>query len=132
MEPRGRTKGTDGTFSDIYLNYLVGQILAVVSRQSVAKSLIHAFIDEDAHLGACEEQFFRFFKGGNGSFARNRGKTLQEVFQGLSALQVVEQRLDGHARPAKHRRPAENVGVSDNDTHKDILTRGNGLLARRC
>src|SRR6266403_419390 len=113
MEPRGRTKGTDGTFSDIYLNYLVGQILAVVSRQSVAKSLIHAFIDEDAHLGACEEQFFRFFKG-------------------LSALQVVEQRLDGHARPAKHRRPAENVGVSDNDTHKDILTRGNGLLARRC
>jgi hypothetical protein len=45
-------------YSDIYLNYLVGQILAVVSRQSVAKSLIHAFIDEDARLGACEEQFF--------------------------------------------------------------------------
>ncbi len=34
-----------------------------MSRLSVAKSLIHAFINEDAHLGACEEQFFGFFKG---------------------------------------------------------------------
>jgi hypothetical protein len=38
-----------------------------VSRQGVPKSLIHAFIDEDAHLGACEQQFFGFFKGVNGS-----------------------------------------------------------------
>jgi hypothetical protein len=89
------------------------------------------FIDEDAHLGACEEQFFRFFKRGNGSFARNRGKPLQKVFQGLSAFQIVEQRLDGHARPAKHRSPAENVGISDYDTHGDILTRRSGLVARR-
>jgi hypothetical protein len=103
-----------------------------VSRQSVPKSLIHAFIDEDAHLGACEQQFFRFFKGGNGSFARNRGKPFQKVFQRLSAFQLVEQRLDGHSRPAKHRGPAENVRVSDDDTHGDILTRGNGLAARRC
>src|SRR5258708_6154070 len=28
-----RTKGTDGTFSDIYLNYLVGQILIGGSRK---------------------------------------------------------------------------------------------------
>jgi hypothetical protein len=31
------------------------------------------------HLGACEQQFFGFFKGGNGSFARNRGKPFQKV-----------------------------------------------------
>jgi hypothetical protein len=86
-----KAKGTDRTFSELSR----WETLAVVSRLSVPKSLIHAFIDEDAHLGACEEQFFRFFKGGNGSFARNGGKPLQKVFQGLSAFQVVDQRLDG-------------------------------------
>ena len=68
---------------------------------------------------------------GDDSFARNGGKPLQKVLQGLSALQVVEQRLEGRARSAKHGRPAENVRVSSDDTHEDILTRCNGRVARR-
>ncbi|PYT82824.1 MAG: hypothetical protein DMG40_04105 [Acidobacteria bacterium] len=32
--------------------------LAAVSRQGVPESLIHASVDEDAHLRACEQQFY--------------------------------------------------------------------------
>jgi hypothetical protein len=47
----------------------VTRSLAVVPMQSVPESLIHAFVDQNAHLGAREQEFFRFFESSDGGFA---------------------------------------------------------------
>ena len=63
--------------------------------QRVPESLIDTLVDQDAHLGTCEQEVFCFFERSDGRFTRDGGKTLQKVFECFSAFQVVEQRLDG-------------------------------------
>src|SRR5216684_7768176 len=89
--------------------------LAIVTGQRVPESLIDALVDQNAHLRACEQEVFCFFKGSNGHFTRDGGESLQKVFECFSAFEVVEERLDGHARSAKHRSSAENVRIFDGD-----------------
>jgi len=43
--------------------------------------------------------------------SRNGGKIVEELGEGMPALQVVEQSLHGHARAAKHGGPSEDLGV---------------------
>jgi hypothetical protein len=40
--------------------------LAIVTGQEPAKSLINAFVDQNAHSRACEQKVFCFFEGSNG------------------------------------------------------------------
>ncbi len=69
--------------------------LAIMTGQRVPESLIDTLVDQDAHLGTCEQEVFCFFERSDGRFTRDGGKTLQKVFECFSAFQVVEQRLDG-------------------------------------
>ena len=66
---------------------------------------------------------FGFFKSSDGGLTRDGGKSIQKVFECFSALQVVEERLDGHARSAKHRSSAKNIRVFDDDSHERIVSR---------
>jgi hypothetical protein len=98
--------------------------LAIVIGQRVPESLIDTFVEQNAHLRTCEQEVFCFFESGDGRFPRDGRKSFQEVFECLSAFQVVEERLDGHAGSAKHRSSAENVRVFDDDSHEGIVSRG--------
>ncbi len=66
---------------------------------------------------------FCFFESSDGHLTRDGRKPLQKVFECFSALQVIEQRLDGHTRTAKHRSSAKNIGVFDDDSHEVIVSR---------
>src|SRR3979490_2117527 len=74
-------------------------------------------------LGACEQEVFCFFESSDGRLTRDGRKSLQKVFECFSALQVVEQRLDGHAGSAKHRSSAQNVRIFDDNSHGMIVSR---------
>src|SRR6266852_5092877 len=75
-----------------------------------------------AHLGTREQKVFCFFESSDGHFTRDGRKPLQKVFECLSALQIVEQRLDRHARTAKHRSSTKNIRIFDNDSHGVIVS----------
>src|SRR5216683_740348 len=98
--------------------------LAIVAGQRVPKSLIDTLVDQNAHLGAREQKVFCFFESSDGHLTRDGRKPLQKVFECLSALQIVEQRLDRHARTAKHRSSTKDIRVRDNDSHGMILSPG--------
>jgi len=97
--------------------------LAIVTGQRAAESLIDTFVDQNAHLGAREQEMFCFFKSSDGGLTRDGGKSLQEVIECFSALQVVEERLDGHSRSAKHRSSAKNTRVIGDDFHERMVSR---------
>jgi len=91
--------------------------------QIVPESLIDTFVDQNAHLGTGEQTALRFFERGDGRFARDRGKTLQEIFECFAAFQVVEQSLDRHSRPAKDRSSSEDIRILDDHIHDEIVPR---------
>jgi hypothetical protein len=64
-----------------------------------------------------------FFKSGDGGFARHSGKPLEKLFECLSAFQIVEERLNGHAGSAKHRSSAKNIRVFADDSYGRIVAR---------
>src|SRR6266481_5316480 len=97
--------------------------LAIVTGQRVPESLIDALVDQNAHLRACEQEVFCFFKGSNGRFTRDGGESLQKVFECFSALEVVEQRLNRHSGSVKHRTSPKNVRVFDDDSYEVIVSR---------
>jgi hypothetical protein len=76
--------------------------LAIVTWQMVPESLVDTFINQNAHLGACEEKLFRFFECSDCEFTRDCGKSIQKVFECFSAFEVIEKRLEGYARSAKN------------------------------
>ncbi len=45
---------------------------------------------------------FCFLENRESRFARDGGKTIEEVLQCFSAREVIEERLDGHTSSAKH------------------------------
>ncbi len=61
------------------------------------------------------------FERGDGRFSRNRGKTLQKLFEGFSPFQIVEQCPDRHSRSAKHRGSAKYVPIFADDFHFKII-----------
>ncbi len=71
-----------------------------------------------------EQEVFCFFESSDGRFTRDGRKSLQKVFECFSALQVVEERLDGHSGSAKHGSSAKNVRIFDDDSHEIIVSRG--------
>jgi hypothetical protein len=85
--------------------------LTIVIRQRVPESLFDTFVDQNAHLWTCEQKVFCFFERSDGRFTRDGRKSLQKVFERLSAFKVVEQRLDRHSRSAKHRSSTKNIPV---------------------
>jgi hypothetical protein len=102
----------------------ISRCLAVMSRQSVAESLIDTFVNQDAHfLLARKKKFFRLFQGGEGGCARNGGKSGQKHFEGLSAFEIVEKRLHRYAGPTKYGRATKNLRVFDDNAHEEILAR---------
>jgi len=88
--------------------------LAVVAGQMIPQALIQAFVNENAHSGPCEQSLFCFFQCGESQFARDSGKPGEEFFQCFPAFQVVEHRLDWHARAAEYGGSGEDFGVSNN------------------
>src|SRR5260370_4583903 len=85
--------------------------------QRIPESLIHTFVDQNAHLGTREQEVFCFFECSDRRFTRDGGKSLQRVFESFSVLQVVEEGLDGHAGSAKHGSTAKNIAAFDDDSH---------------
>jgi hypothetical protein len=79
--------------------------------------------DQNGHLGTCEQEVFCLFESGDGRFTRDGRKSLEKVFESLSALQIVEEGLEGHARSAKHRSSAKNIRTLDDDSHERIVSR---------
>jgi hypothetical protein len=68
-----------------------------------------------------EQKSFGLFESGDGRFPSDRGKTLQELFQRFSSLQVVEKGLNRHSSPTKDRSPSENVRILNYHSHETIL-----------
>src|SRR6266852_4772147 len=60
-----------------------------------------------------DDEGLGLFKRGNRSSARDRRKITEELIKCLAALQIVEQRLKGHASPCENRHSAKNLGVFD-------------------
>ncbi len=79
--------------------------------QRIAESLVDTFVDQDAHLGAREQQVFCFFESSDSGLTRHGGKPLEKLFECLSAFQIVEESLDWDARSTKHRSSAKNIRV---------------------
>ena len=50
--------------------------LAIVTGQIIPESLIDTFVDQNAHLGTCEQKVLRFFECSEGQFTRDRRKSL--------------------------------------------------------
>jgi len=86
-------------------------------------ALIDTFVDQNAHLGTCEQKVLCFFECSDGRITRDGRKTLQKVFECFSPFQVVEQRLDRHSRSAKHRSSTKNISIFDYDFHHMIVPR---------
>jgi hypothetical protein len=59
----------------------VTRSLALMAGQIVPESLIDTFVDQNAHLGTGEQTALRFFERGDGRFARDGRKALQEIFE---------------------------------------------------
>ena len=95
--------------------------LAIVTGQRVPESLIDTLVDQNAHLGTCEQKVFCFFESSDGRFTRDGGKSLQKVFECFSALEVIDKRLDGHSRSAKDGSSAENIRIFDDYAHEGIV-----------
>jgi hypothetical protein len=55
----------------------------------------------------------RFFNCSNSLFAGYDWILFQELVQRLSAFQILDQDLEGHASPAKNRFATENILVPD-------------------
>lgn len=90
----------------------------------VSESLIDTFVNQNAHLGTCEQEVFCFFESSDGGFARDSRKPLEKVFECFSALEIVEESLDGNPRSAKHWSSAKNFGIFNDDSHEAIVSRG--------
>jgi hypothetical protein len=93
-------------------------------RERVAEALVDAFVDQNAHLGACEQKVLCFFEGGDGGCTGDGGKAIEKVLEGFSAFEVVEESLQGHTGAAEDGSSAEDVQVSDDDVHSGIVARG--------
>jgi hypothetical protein len=85
------------------------------------RSLSSQFFFEWGGTGG--QQVLRFFQGGASCLARDCGKRLQEIFQRVFVLQIIEKALHGLERPAKNRGSAENVGIFDDHLHGLALSR---------
>src|SRR5215472_16455309 len=95
--------------------------------------IAHRYIRRsECALGTREQKMFCFLKSSDGGFARDGGKPFQKLFESFTALQIVEQRLDGHARSTKHRCSAKNIGVFDDNSHeRDCITRDGTSSGRK-
>jgi len=58
----------------------------------------------------------REFKSRDRLFARDRRKGFEKLVERIPGFEVVEERLDRHARPDEHRGPAENLGIAEHDS----------------
>ena len=67
-----------------------------------------------AASGAGQQELLGFFKGFHGEGTGNRGVSFEEIYQSLSAFQIVEERLDGHSGSAEHRGAVHDLGVPGN------------------
>jgi hypothetical protein len=85
-----------------------------------------------SHLRTREQEVFCFFESGDGRFTRDGRKSLKKLFERLSALQVVEERLDGDTGSTKHGSSPKNVRVFCDDSHERIVSRGGLQRADGC
>ena len=95
----------------------------------------HTFVEKDAHEGSILGDRKKTFPGLSEQLMhlrfRDSRKIREKVRDGMTAIQVIEQRLDGYAGPDKARRPAHDLGVNGDDagSHADKLA-GGPFLAR--
>src|SRR5437016_1086690 len=61
-----------------------------------------------------EQQLLRFLQRGDDLLATNGRKIIEELLDGTTVLQIVEQILRRNARAGKHRHPRENLRIPDN------------------
>src|SRR5437867_621144 len=59
-----------------------------------------------------------FFEERDRLLPRDTGKVIEELFQRIASLQVVEEGANRNARSDEHRRSAVNLGIGMNDGSK--------------
>ncbi len=58
------------------------------------------------------------------------GNPLEEVFQSLSAFQIIEEGLDGHSGSAEYRRAVHDLGVPGNRLRHVSILAQTGIASR--
>ena len=48
-------------------------------------------------------------------FARNRGEGIEKFVEAMAAFQIIDEISKWHARPDKHRRAAQYIGIDVDD-----------------
>ena len=56
-----------------------------------------------------------FFERGDGGLAADRREVIEELIQAITRLEIVDQRIDGHAGSAKARSAAQDLWTADDD-----------------
>ena len=70
-----------------------------------------------------QKQCSRFIERTERKCAGNCRESGQEILEGFTALEIIEQSLDGHARSSKNRRTVHSLGISYNCTgHASIIS----------
>jgi hypothetical protein len=97
-------------------------------RHQIGKAIGHGFEDDDGNWNGSQillkreisrncfnKAILRLFQKGNDLYPSDRRKALQKLIDGLAGFDVVEQRLHGDTRPAKHGSPAHDLGITATD-----------------
>lgn len=87
----------------------------VVPGQGASQPPVEAFVYKNAHRSdGFQNRALACFDHGNDLFAFDRGEGIQEVFDGFTAFQVINQVLQWNARADKHGRAAHDFRVGVN------------------
>ena len=75
----------------------------------------HAHREKRASRDTRQKRPASLFEKSDCLFARDARKVVEELFDGVSAFKVIEQRLCGHARAYEDWRPADDLRVGMDD-----------------
>ena len=92
--------------------------LTIVPAELMAQSLIDTFIQEEAHLEAGEQRFFRFFQSLQGHLPANRRKALKKTLQAVPRFEILEQCTNQNPCSSKRGFAGHDAGIAnDNRLH---------------
>jgi hypothetical protein len=89
-----------------------------VTGQITAKPPIEIFIQQDSHSSRLQQFLPQFVEDGDHLLAPHAWKSFQKVSDRISALQVIEQALDRHARARENGCAPENLRIRLYDAWK--------------
>ncbi|MGB8474704.1 MAG: hypothetical protein WCE61_11530 [Candidatus Acidiferrum sp.] len=89
--------------------------LAIVTGTVVAQSFAHALIEKNLHSCLSGKKLLSLLERSDSHLSRNGWVTFKELFERVASFQGVEEQLNWHSSPAKHRRTTQNLRILDDD-----------------